>query len=319
MIQRVGWRAALLACAATGLMTAAPAWAAEPTLSFTTLGTNSGPIPNPQRSEPANLVRYGDQIVLADVGDGAAEQLAKAGVRLGSVGAVIISHLHFDHTGGLFALLSLRYQAKDGGVLMVYGPAGTKQTVEGLVAAMGPGGFVSSTIRGEGGKPGDMVKVVEIADGSVFNLGPVKVTVSGNSHFVNLPAAAQGLSLSLRFDAPGRSIVYTGDTGPSPKVEALCKGADLLVSEIMDPDLALAKIHVARPEIPEADLKFVGEHFSREHLSPNEVGLLAQRCDAKALVLTHNALADNELDGAKRAIAGRYAGPIVFAKDLDTF
>lgn len=319
MTPRVGWRAALLACAATALLSAGPAGAAEPKLSFTTLGTNSGPIPNPQRSQPANLLRYGDQVILADIGDGAAEQLAKAGVRVGQVQAVVISHLHFDHTAGLFALMSLRYQANDGGVLTIYGPPGTKQTVDGLLTAMGPGGIVSSSIRGLDGKPSDKVKVVEIADGSVFDIGLVKVTATSNSHFVEMSSTGGSQALSFRFDAPGRSILYTGDTGPSPKVEALCKGADLLVSEIMDPDLALAKIAALRPDVPRAALQFVTAHFAKEHLSPKEVGLLAQRCGAKALVLTHNSLLDNELDGAKATIAGQYSGPITFAKDLDTF
>ena len=41
-------------------------------------------------------------------------------------------------------------------------------------------------------------------------------------------------SLSFRFDLPGRSIVYTGDTGPSAAVETLAKGADLLVSNFVE-------------------------------------------------------------------------------------
>ena len=107
----------------------APAKAAAPVqpgaMTFTTLGTNSGPIPNPERSEPANLLRFGDQVVLVDVGDGAPEQLVKAGVPLKAVTAVVISHLHFDHTGGLFAFLGLRYQAGIQGPLTIYGPPGT--------------------------------------------------------------------------------------------------------------------------------------------------------------------------------------------------
>ena len=55
----------------------APAGATDARLTFTTLGTNSGPIPRADRSETANLVRYGDQLILTDVGDGAAEQLSR--------------------------------------------------------------------------------------------------------------------------------------------------------------------------------------------------------------------------------------------------
>ena len=43
---------------------------------------------------------------------------------------------------------------------------------------------------------------------------------------------AEGVSLSYRFDLADRSIVYTGDTGPSKAVVALAQGADLLVVRV---------------------------------------------------------------------------------------
>ncbi len=68
---------------------------------WTTLGTNSGPIPRKDRSEPANLLRYGDQAILVDAGDGASVQLAKAGVPLAGLHALVISHLHWAVIGRL--------------------------------------------------------------------------------------------------------------------------------------------------------------------------------------------------------------------------
>lgn len=79
---------------------------------FVTLGTNAGPDIGSRRAQPANYLQYGDMILLVDAGDGAAEQLGKAGVRFGDVDAVLISHLHFDHIGGLFGFLGRRYQTR---------------------------------------------------------------------------------------------------------------------------------------------------------------------------------------------------------------
>jgi len=88
---------------------------------------------------------------------------------------------------------------------------------------------------------------------------------------------------------------------------------------VMDPALALAQIKKARPTAPEFALKIVEAHFRQEHLSPHEIGLLAQHCGAKALVLTHDALVDDEIPAARKTIAAEYKGPITFAKDLQRF
>ncbi|MEO8118414.1 MAG: MBL fold metallo-hydrolase [Rhodoferax sp.] len=306
--------------AASLMMFGLPLAAAEELRSvFSTLGTNSGPIPNPNRSEPANFVRYGDQAILVDAGDGAAEQLAKIGVPLGAVQSVLISHLHFDHTGGLFAFLSMRYQSINPGIVTIYGPPGTKRTVDALVAAMQPATEVWESKRMRAlGLPQASVKVIEMSDGSKATIGKIVITAATNSHYSHTNDK-QILSLAFRFDMPDRSIVYTGDTGPSDNVEKLAQNVDLLVSEIMDPEASVSVLKKARPEIPAIAWLAVEAHFRKEHLSPTEVGLMAKRANAKAVVLTHNAIAREGLAKARSEIGAKYGGPITFAEDLDKF
>lgn len=307
-----------------------PALAADTATSWVTLGTNSGPIPNPQRSEPANLLRSGDQIILVDSGEGAPWQLAKAGVAIGDVQTIIISHLHFDHTSGLFAFLSLRYQGINTEPFTIYGPPGTKQTVASLLDAMKPMGEMKSGMWAWfTTQPEDLVKVIELKGGDTFDVGKVKVTAVVNSHFTlepGSPEAAKFLSFSYRFDAPDRSIVYTGDTGPSAAVEKLAVNADLFVSEIMDPETAWAKIEKSRPlpiymkgPILALARNSILTHFRNEHLSPTEVGELAARAKVKELVLTHNALPDENIENAGKEISVNYKGKFTFANDLDKF
>lgn len=295
---------------------------ADKSVHWVTLGTNSGPLPNPQRAEPANLLQVGAQNILVDVGEGAPWQLSKMGLTLGDVDTIIISHLHFDHTSGLFAFLSLRYQGYFTSTVTIYGPPGTKRMVDALNAAMLPMTEMPSGMwKWMGTTPEKLVKVVELEDGSDFTVGEVKVHTIVNSHYTlepGSPEAKKFLSFSYRFETPLRSIVYTGDTGPSKKVEALAQGADLLVSEIMDPDIALAKIKEKR-YIPFFAENAVIEHFRNEHLSPHEVGLLASRANVKALVLTHDALPDEAIPNAGKQIAENYKGSVTFANDLDKF
>ena len=315
-------RLPLLALAAA--LIAAPAMAAPPAGTvWTTLGTNCGPIPNPGRAEPANLLRHGKQLLLVDVGDGAVDQLGKAGVPFETVDTLFISHHHFDHIGGLFALIGRRYQVVAPGLLTIYGPPGTRAIVEDIVAAVTAGANGGAVVKGSARRaPADMVKVVEIGDGDSVALGDITVRAVANSHYVALAAGESGpqpLSLSYRFDMPGRSILYTGDTGPSEKVTALAQSADLLVSEIIDPDAALARLRKSRPDIPEATLKLVHDHYRAEHLTPAAVGELATRAQVKAVVITHNPIADTGLEAARAGITALYKGPVTMAADLDNF
>ncbi|WP_166250739.1 MBL fold metallo-hydrolase [Solimonas terrae] len=316
------------ACAWSGTLAAQSTLPAKGIVQWVTLGTNSGPLAFSDRAQPANLLVADGQYIVVDAGDGASESLLRKGVFLDDVHAVFISHLHFDHTGGLFALLGRRYQARGVSPLTIYGPPGTKRTVDALIAAMQP----MAEAEGEGGvfsalaksKPGDNIKVVELVDGSRVKLGNVNVSAAVNTHYVLSDETGKGNhSLAFRFDAPGRSIAYTGDTGPSKKVEALAKNADLLVSEIMDPDESLDRLSEMAK-----DLNFVvlavakhalRSHFVEEHLSPDEVGLMAKRANVKSLLLTHNALAASSLDGAHARIAKNYSGPITFAEDMHAY
>jgi len=253
-----------------------------------------------------------------DVGDGAAEQLAKARIPINSIHTVFISHLHFDHTGGLFAFLGMRDQGGGPGrkSITIYGPPGTKAMVDGLCSAMQPGSALLPQ------QPADY-KVVELKDGSSVTVGDVKVTTASNSHYLLWRGSgAQPVSLSYRFELPDRSIVYTGDTGPSANVENLAHGAELLVSEIMDADTALGELKRDHPGISKVTYNFVRDHFTKEHLPPNQVGLLAAHAGVHTLVLTHFGGATGYPDQITRLtkeIGENFHGAIRFATDLEQF
>ena len=194
------------------------------------------------------------------------------------------------------------------------------EMVSKLLEAMDPGKLAVQTMRQAGGAE-SAVKVVELKDGSTVNMGGIRIKAAENSHYDTLGVASANrpISLSYRFDVFGRSVVYTGDTGPSAKVAGLCQGADLLVSEIMDPELAIARLKILRPNAPSRLTQIVEDHFRREHLSPDEVGKLANACGVKRVVLTHNSLERHEMGGARDKIAARFNGEIVFAEDLQSF
>ena len=288
-------------------------------LIWITLGTMSGPIPSAVRHQPANVLYDGVEAIVVDCGDGAVDQLCKAGIPLLAVTTVILSHLHVDHTAGLYGLVGRRLQARIPGVITIYGPPGTLRVVNAIRSSFDFAPGLMSQVPGFAGYLDPEITVVEITDGSQISLNSLHVTAATNTHYSyppGSPEATRYQSLSLRFDTPTRSIAYTGDTGPSEKVEQLARGADMLVSEITDPGQVTARLSRTLPIPPDA-LAAIERRFELEHLTADEVGRLASRAQVKLLVVTHNPLTAENIAKARDAMEAHFAGPIVFADDLD--
>ncbi len=290
---------------------------------FVTLGTAAGPLADANRSQPANALIVGEDVFLVDAGDGAVGQLAKAGHRLQQVKGLFLSHLHLDHTGGVLAVLGLRVQMQVEGTLHIYGPPGSKTFVDGLIAGLEPAMKAGSGMPGQEWRAN--VAVTELVQGDTVELDGLSVIVAENSHFAipqdsGLPEKAK--SLSFRFNLENRSIVYTGDTGPSVNLQQLAKGADVLVSEMMDIEVSLEIIRNMFPNMPKQQLAGIEWHFRAHHVTPQQVGEIAQKAGVKSLVVTHMAPSITTADQAERyreEVKQTFDGNVTFANDLDGF
>ena len=214
------------------------------------------------------------------------------------------------------------YDTNRTNLVNIYGPPGTAASVQGLLQFL----MVSSEIRiSDGTSTVPASKVFSGQDagvGTIFRDANVTVTAVENSHFhfpLGSPGYGKYKSYAYRFDAADRSVVFTGDTGPSNAVAELAKGADLLVSELTKPvdDYKAQQIESGRwqrwtAEEQEALLR----HHVEEHLLPDEVGKLAARAKVKAVVLTH--LNDNYVRHVEE-IKKHFSGQVLIAKDLMEF
>lgn len=295
---------------------------------WVTLGTGGGPVIQVERSQPANALLVGEEAYLFDVGEGSVRQLKAAGIPLANVKAVFVSHLHLDHVGGLAALLSSRWVVGMRTPVTVIGPHGIKDMIEGLIESRGP--IEIATAVGSAGSASfkstfvvDEIDPDTKAPKQVFADKAVRVITVQNDHFHDADGSdysGSARSYSFRIEAPDRSIVYSGDTGPSEALTLLAKDADLLVSEVIDREAADRALDALAHLSPE-QRSSLNLHMQLNHLSAAEIAEMANRAQVKAIVLTHlvpGKDGEPDLAGYLRGIE-EFRGPVKIANDLDRF
>lgn len=290
-----------------------------------TLGTRGGPLPTKDRAQSSNLLVVDGTPYLIDAGDGVTRRIVQAGYDFKKIDRIFITHPHSDHTNGLATLLASEWEYQRRDPIDVYG-GGVERLVAGAIDYL----TANAEIRWAEGKQVPMADVFhghDVAPGVIYHDAKVTVTAAENTHFhfpPGSPPFGKYHSYSYRFDTPGRSVVFTGDTGPSEAVTALAKGADLLVTEVGDPNdvVELYKRNgVWATKTPAEQEGFI-RHMKEEHLTPEDVGKMAATAGVKTVVMTHLGPTFDPADEYQRYVDQAkefFAGPIVLAKDLMQF
>lgn len=285
------------------------------------LGTGGGPLIRSRRAQSASLLVVGRRTYLVDAGAGTIGQLGRAGFRPVDLTAVFLTHHHLDHNADVVSLIGFGWVEGRRRALTIIGPVGTRALVTAALDYFSVSERVFAAESHSKARAADQAEAQEIeAPGLVYDDGVVRVTAAENSHYATFDPG-RDRSYAYRMDAPGRTVVFTGDTGPSEAVRELARGADVLVSEVIDPDAAL--VAAARnagvapdPTSPRA------AHLRQEHLTPDEVGRLAQAAHVKMVVLTHVSPGLDEEGDSSRYLSGvkrQFSGPVVLGRDLDRF
>jgi len=167
-------------------------------------------------------------------------------VQAEQVDAVLVTHRHPDHCADLSPLLRARTLRDDPAApLPVYALPGA---VDAVLALDGPGTLDDACV----------LRTFEAGDR--FEVGPVDVETRLLPHFV--PNAG------VRLTAGAHVMTYTGDTGPSPGVVALARGADLFLAEATFVE-----------QVPERSAQYLS--------SARDAGRSASEAAVGHLVLTH--------------------------------
>jgi len=192
------------------------------------LGTG-GPRPDPRRMATTTLIRLGEENILIDAGRGVMVQLSKAGVPLGSINTVFLTHHHFDHIGDLYDVMLNSWLHGREDDLRIYGPPDTERLVNTLITQVYDKD-IAWRDQGEptfgGWKP---VVATDIIPGPVLDTGRWKISAELVSHGDGLDMSpaflARWMCLGFRFEAEGKVIAISGDTVPCPGLERLAEGA----------------------------------------------------------------------------------------------
>jgi ribonuclease BN (tRNA processing enzyme) len=293
-----------------------------------TLGTRAGPIETSGRAQSSNLLIVNGTQYVIDAGDGVTRRLTKFGSNFRAIDTIFITHPHSDHTGGLGALMGVIYDANRTSPVGIYGPPGTAAGVHGLMEFLA----VNSEIRiSDGTKITPVDKIFTAHDtgaGVIFQDANIKVTAVENTHFhfqPGSPGYGKYKSYSYRFDTPDRSLIFTGDTGPSDAVVALAQGADLLVTEVTGSieEYKAQQMRSGRWQTLTAEQQAGSiRHMMEEHLVTEEVGKIATRAGVKAVVLTHLPAGANPKEdylGFAAEVKNQFSGPVMVASDLKEF
>ena len=161
----------------------------------------------------------GQAPILLDCGATSLVALKRQGIDPNQVGAVLVSHLHVDHYGGLPQLILDGQFSRREAPLTVAGPIGTAERLTAALEVMFPG---SSTVRRR-----FEVNVVELQPGDGEEcIGNAVV------HAVEVDHGMPGnTALGLRMEVAGKTVTYTGDTAWTDVLIDLAADSDLFIAE----------------------------------------------------------------------------------------
>ena len=306
----IGSRRRFLQAASTFLGSAilSPSPAREkPSSRLVLLGTGGGPRPRRSSSAPAQVIVVNEAAYVIDCGDGVARQLVLAGIPLVQLRHVFLTHHHSDHNADYGNLLLLAWVSGLRTRVDCWGPPPLQQITTDFLEMNAYD--IRTRIEDEGRIPlQPLINVHELKEGGLlFEDDNVRVRAVLVDHPPVVPA------FGLRFDAPDRSIVISGDTKPTTRLIDLARGADVLVHDALYP-AAVDKLTARVPNAATLRKSILSHHTSAE-----DAGRVAKAAGVGTLVLSHLIPADDPevteqmwIDAAKVHFDGR----IIVGKDL---
>ncbi len=289
------------------------------------LGTQGGPNFNTERAETANAVVVDGTPYIVDLGEGALAAMKRAGIVFRDVARVFLTHLHDDHSAEVASFLS--HQWSDGRITptVVAGPFGTAKLVSAALEATEANATIRLIDEARKTKPADIFRGQDLAATpepvEVYRDERVTVSSVENTHFPEESKRRMPYrSLSYRFDCPGRSIVFSGDTAYSAGLVKLARGADVFICEAIEvASMRQAFERMVATGAYADNPEGVWDHIVSTHTTTANAGRMASEAGVGLLVLNHLVPGALRTVNDETYIAGvrqHFRGKVVVGKDL---
>ncbi len=277
---------------------------------------SGNPYPDPERSGPAVAVIVNGTPYIVDAGEGIWRAMGREMQRFGggavegfeftlgefSWSRIFLTHLHSDHTLGLPAAILAPWNMRRADPPHVYGPPGTKDLVDGILAAYRHD--IAFRVYGDEALNDTGWRAVahEIwEDGTVYKDANVTVSAFRTEH------STAPMPYAYRFETPDRVVTVSGDVRPSPGMLEAARGADILVHEVYGLEGLEKRPHGTR-------------NVRRYHTSTEELAELARQVNPQLLVLYHVQSFSDDPNALEKEIRGfGFEGRVIESRDRDIY
>lgn len=250
--------------------------------------------------------------VLVDIGHGVAMRLTQSGARIDDLEAVLLTHMHVDHTADLPLLVQAAVASGRTRPLALHGPTGNRFAPSAVTFVR----TLFDTTRGAWRHLGDVLNPMTrdgfklaphevrerprpLATRRAQPEAPIDIEASGVALAATPVVHGVYPALAWRVRVADKTIVFTGDmNGESEGLARLAQGADIVVAS-------------------HAIVEGTGKVERFLHMPPSVIGQIAARAGVRQLVLAHRGVATlgRETETAGH-IRQHYAGALGFADDL---
>jgi ribonuclease Z len=265
------------------------------------------PNPDPNRAGSGYAVVVNETPYLIDFGPGIIRRAASMSPPWdGKIEAMTVknfehaflTHVHSDHSAGLADLLLTPWIMGRDKKLNLFGPKGLEQMASSTLEAFKDD--INYRIYGTqpSNKIGYKYNFHLLTEGLIYEDENVSVEA------FTVPHGSFDDAYGFRFTTEDKVIVFSGDTGPSKKLEKFAAGADILVHEVYSNAGFLKKT------------KDWQIYHQGHHTSTFEVGEIASRAKPKLLLLSHILFWGSTVDEILKETQSTYKGEIKIAEDL---
>ena len=280
---------------------------AEPVRSMEVVLLGTGyPRPFPDRAGPSTVVIVNGTYFVVDAGRAVVLRLSALRQPLPEIAAVLLTHLHSDHTGGLPDLFATSWVMGRKYPLQLYGPRGTQEMVDGLLKFYADDIHIRRDLVENLAPDGAKIDVHIVEEGTVYKDSDVTITGFKVDHRPVEPA------FGYKFEADGKIVVISGDTAPNDNLVKFAHGADILIHEVFMPGYFT---NVRSADQGRRDTFEVAQRLSRYHTDAEQVGKIAAAAEVKKLVLTH-IIPPKDGEKMRELAARNFKGEIIVGSDL---